>query len=95
MKLTIIKPELDEIEDAEEIEIDGQPSLELLQGYVNGYIELVYIGEEKEMYINEEGKLNGLAFNPLASQLFWEQHPHLQGHDFIVGTAVITSERCI
>lgn len=50
-----------------------EPTLDQLQGFVGGFIELVYVryeGEEREAYINEEGKLDGLPVNGLATLLY-------------------------
>jgi hypothetical protein len=44
-------------------------SLEELQKYVGGYIELVPHANQIA-YCNEEGRLRGLSFNPAASQRF-------------------------
>ena len=34
-----------------------------LQGYVGGYIEIIPIGDDKSMVLNEDGKALGLATN--------------------------------
>lgn len=44
-------------------------SLEELQSFVNGYIEIIMIGYEKFMIINEEGCINGMPLNENASSL--------------------------
>ena len=44
-----------------QVEIDG--SLESMQNLVGGYIETVYLGGDKVMVCNEEGKLHGLEPN--------------------------------
>jgi hypothetical protein len=41
-------------------------TLEELQGYVDGYIEFVYLGDDIAV-VNEEGLLKGLAINNRAS----------------------------
>ena len=75
---------------------DGKFSLERLQGFVKGYIERVDVrvaGKNYEMFVNEEGLLDGLQFNPKATALvaqYWvkkgiKHAPH------IVGTAVVLS----
>ena len=63
--------------------------LDELQGFVGGYIELVTLNSRELMFINEEGKIHGLALNQEASYLFW-----LAGgdeRDVIVGPAVVMS----
>jgi hypothetical protein len=67
----------------------GQFSLEELQGFVGGYIEGVFITEDTMLFLNEEGKLNGLPFNPGATQL-WES-TFGAGTDYIVGDAILVS----
>jgi uncharacterized protein DUF3846 len=62
----------------------NEPTLTQLQGHVGGYIELVSIGGGKaDGVVNEEGKLRGLPFNPLATALY--NNPN----DRIVGTMVV------
>lgn len=64
-------------------------SLEELQGYVGGYIELIRTKKPvRDMYINEEGKLNGLPLNAKATELY--QYGYA---DPVVGDAVVISTR--
>lgn len=42
-------------------------TLEELQKYVGGYIELIYLPHENIMVVNEEGKVNELETNELAT----------------------------
>ena len=42
-------------------------TLEELQRLVGGYIERVPMSNGKSMYVNEEGKLNGLPYNEKAT----------------------------
>ena len=42
-------------------------SLEELQGFVKGYIEIVYLSNDKFLVVNEEGKLMGLPINDYAT----------------------------
>lgn len=44
-------------------------SLEELQGFVGGYIEIVRIDDERLMVVNEEGKLNDLPINSIATYM--------------------------
>ena len=62
-------------------------SLRELQGHVEGYIEILQVGEGMIMVINEEGKLKSLPMNRDATKL-------VRGklHDFdpgIVGKALL------
>ncbi len=45
-------------------------SLEELQGFVGGLIELTRTNDGRDMYVNEEGKLNGLRLNRKATLLY-------------------------
>ena len=73
---------------------DGQIPLEALQKRVGGWVELIYCGayvsqemvdRNIDIFINEEGKLNALAYNPRATRL---TNLALWG-DAIVGPAVL------
>ena len=55
--------------------------LEELKKIVGGYIEIVTLSDNKIMVINEEGKVNGLPINIIATQLF--------GYDIIVGDVLV------
>lgn len=57
--------------------------LEELNEFVGGYIEVIHppLRPKEIMVINEEGKLKGLAYNPVAT-LIWQ-------HDDIVGNALL------
>lgn len=48
---------------AEIVMVDWADNLSYLQSVVGGYIELVYLSPELDMYINEEGKLLELEPN--------------------------------
>lgn len=71
---------------------EGIPTLEDLQRYVGGYIEAVSLvrdgDDEAIMWLNEEGKLNGLPANEKATRLAREFGG--VGRDVIVGNAVMT-----
>lgn len=44
-------------------------SLEELQGFVGGYIEIVYLNNDRIMVVNEEGIIENLPFNEKASNI--------------------------
>jgi uncharacterized protein DUF3846 len=85
--------------------------LDRLQKLVGGYIELVqvkYKGRRYNAFVNEEGKLYSLAYNPKATALYhnaFDTGPHYENLDFepslfinpvwdrIVGPMVITGVR--
>lgn len=65
-------------------------TLEEMQAAVGGYIEILSLGSGRYlMVINEEGKLQGLPRNPLASALY------ANANDQIVGNALVCRNRDI
>lgn len=60
-------------------------SLEELQKFVGGYIEIVYL-DDSLMVVNEEGKLMGLELNRAATNLY--RH-YIGVDDHIVGDALV------
>ena len=79
--------------DGEETHVESKekPTLGEMQKAVGGYIEVVrclYKDKEKQMIINEEGKLRDLELNEKATEMFWY---FLAGMriDNIVGKAMI------
>ena len=52
---------------------DGVLPLEALQGAVGGWIECRWLGDagfpDLDLFLNEEGKLDGLSFNVVATRL--------------------------
>lgn len=69
--------------------IDGE--LKTLQTKVGGYVELVRLSTGIDMYINEEGKLQGLPINKVATQLY--RHFRKVTDDLIVGNAILCGSR--
>lgn len=63
-------------------------TLEEMQAFVGGYIEIVYLDDGRMMILNEEGKLNGLPINDKATALF-------SPHDEIVGDVLVTDPKYI
>lgn len=75
---------------------EGQPiPLEALQGAVGGWIELIRLTTPTseangiDMYVNEEGLLRDLPFNPLATRLGRMLNGNVNLS--IVGNAIITA----
>ena len=62
-------------------------TLEELQKYVGGLIEIVRTKDGKPMIINEEGKINDLPVNQKATAIY----PYNE-YDFIVGDVLICQE---
>ena len=64
-----------------------------LQGFqrlVGGWVEnITLLLDGTSMFINEEGKLNGLPLNPVATAMVEKFIPGFIKQDVIVGTAVI------
>lgn len=60
-----------------------------LQGMVGGYIEMVRTHSDAPMFVNEEGRLRGMDYNPAATAFY--KFGHIPGND-IVGPAVICND---
>lgn len=60
--------------------------LEELQNVVGGYIEIVRLGNDKLMVVNEEGKLEQLPWNNIATSIY---HRCTRALDYIAGNALI------
>jgi hypothetical protein len=63
-------------------------SLRSLQTAVGGWVQAVDLDDDLTIWVNEEGKIEGLPVNPIATRL-WEKYIGA-GTDIIVGTAVFT-----
>lgn len=61
-------------------------TLEELQNFVEGYIEIINLTAEKILIVNEEGKINKLPFNELATELWKKYYGRT---DYIVGNALL------
>ncbi len=59
---------------------------EELRDFVGGYIEIVHLNEKQLMVVNEEGKIYGLEYNPIASEAF---HLCKGFYEEIVGNVLI------
>lgn len=65
-------------------------TLEEMQAIVGGYIEIVRLPANLLMILNEEGKLQKLAYNPHADAIF-KNHFHIN-NNYIVGNVLICSK---
>jgi len=78
--------------DGTSVEVEPQNgsyfTLEELQKFVEGYIEVVYLPEQKIMVLNEEGKVNWLDENVEATMI--AQKAGLA--DIIVGNVLIINQ---
>jgi hypothetical protein len=81
-----IKLDTDGVAVEVEIAEEGQ-RLEQLQEAVGGWVEAVDLSPTLTMWCNEEGKLIGLPFNPLATDL-WEES--FGKTDLIKGNVIFT-----
>lgn len=59
-------------------------TLDEMQGYVNGWIEVVYLASGDVMVVNEEGKLNGLPINEIATAVYGNIHDTIVGDVMII-----------
>ncbi len=64
----------------EEVAINKDKSLKQKQELVGGYIELIYLADNKVMIVNEEGLIHGLPFNTKATNI---------AKKYIVGNALL------
>lgn len=65
---------------------DGQSTLDVLQEAVGGYIEAVGVNDGYTIYLNEEGKLDGLPLNEQATRL---TRGILSPFDLVAGDVVL------
>ncbi|GAB1509829.1 DUF3846 domain-containing protein [Actinophytocola sp. KF-1] len=64
--------------------------LDAYRQIVGGNLELVHFAEPPAgMYINDEGKLDGLPFNHRATALLWAHNSAYRDRDVVVGPAFI------
>ena len=72
------------------VEFDNSTAYKTLSGAVGGYIECVHLPEtlDLDLWVNEEGKLDGLVFNLFGTYLWVENYGKT---DVIVGDVIFTS----
>lgn len=66
-------------------------TLEELQEYVGGYIEALYLRNDKIMFVDEDGKLKNYPINQKATDIAQGQ-TWIAPWDMIVGTVIITDK---
>lgn len=66
-KATIIKV------DGTEQELDRRPTLKEAQDIVGGYIELVKVGNNKTLVVDDEGKIKGKPTNQVITRIYGSQ----------------------
>lgn len=69
-------------------------TLEELQDFVGGYIELAYKDEDMLIICNEEGKLHGLPINVVATTLWHEKASWSYG-DYLVGDVLVCDAKMV
>lgn len=74
-------------------------SLKELQGYVGGLIDVAYLPSGKVMVVNDEGKLNGLPKNDLATEIWKQEYPKAaypwNNDELIVGDVVMCDNKLV
>ena len=65
--------------------------LKELQSIVGGYIECLYLKDDMTMVVNEEGKLDGLPFNDMATAIAYNS----SYADSIVGSVLVCPSKLI
>ena len=65
-------------------------TLKEFQSFVDGYIQIVKTRDDRLMIMNEEGKINRLPYNEIATSLY------IYGtHDVVVGDVLVTDKELI
>jgi len=68
----------------------NRTDLDAYRQVVGGNLQLVHFGQpEAVMYMNEEGKAEGMALNHRATALLWVYNPAFRGRDVVVGPTFI------
>jgi hypothetical protein len=67
-------------------------TLEEMQKFVGGYIQMIHLKNGDIMVINEEGKLNAFRVNDKATEFFQKDFGEI---DVIVGNVLITSSKFV
>ena len=62
--------------------------LEEVQGHVDGYIQIVRLNDDRIMIVNENGKIEGLKYNFIATGIADMFHALWAG-DYICGDAIV------
>lgn len=62
--------------------------LDEMHEFVEGYIEVVYLDNGQLMVVNEEGKLKGLPYNPVATEVARSKCKYFVD-DWIVGDVLV------
>lgn len=70
-------------------------TLEELQGYVDGYIEIVVLNEDLIIVINEEGKLDKNARLNERATAIARKHNAIYSNDYIVGNAILCARTMV
>lgn len=74
----------------ETVEIDSDNLLSELQRLVGGYIQICpmnpngMLSKAQALVVNEEGKLNSMAYNAAATQIYGNPNDHIVGDAIIV-----------
>lgn len=75
-------------ESIEVLDLDAeQGSLKVLQDAVDGWVQVVDLAPTLSIWVNEEGKMNGLPYNGIATAIYQDRFGAV---DIIVGNAVLT-----
>lgn len=75
--------------EVKELDISNEKTaLATLQSAVGGWVQALDLSDTISLWVNEEGKMDGLPHNPYA-QVFWDE-AFGAGTDFIVGDIVLT-----
>lgn len=68
------------------MQLKKKMTLEEMQSFVEGLIQIVPFDDETEIVVNDEGKLDNLPVNQIATQYWTDRYGYT---DVIVGNAII------
>jgi hypothetical protein len=71
----------------EVVEVNGYE--EIKSHLDGGWVEVLYLDDNASAYIDEEGKMKGLPYNAVATELCTRLKTGLQQGDFISGTMIV------
>jgi len=70
------------------VSIDGYKDIQTVVG--GTFDVVVSLSGETCFWVNDEGKLNGMKPNYVATKLLWQLNPAFKGQDYLAGPVLIT-----
>ena len=88
MSIRVIHIPIDPAARHQVVEISENETSEKIHELVDGSFQCIELNDDVFVWVNEEGKLQGLPWNQRA-QVLWDER-YGRGTDFLVGSAVLT-----